>query len=119
MKKLILLAALCGSGCSPNAERKGSVFEVAVYSIKKDHLAAYPEMTPKIRALLGSIKGFRSIRTMASLEKPGVFIDYCEWESLDDATAAGEIVMKMPEFQPIFAMMDSVYFIDHLKPLRL
>lgn len=119
MKKTVFIILLLSlMACNPERRKSGeSIIEVAVYSVKKEYIAGYPETTKQTRNLLEGIKGFRSIRTMASTEKPGVYIDQCEWDTLEDATAAAEAVQKMPEFKPIFAMMDSVIYFDHLKPV--
>lgn len=83
----------------------------AVYELVTFKLA--PGATPEaLRARAAEadphIRRFPGLLSRELLHDPatGEWMELCRWASLDQALAAAEKVMGMPEFAPYFALMD-------------
>lgn len=96
-----------------------SVFEVAVYSVKKEKLKQFLQHQPLAHSVIKRFPGFKSLRTLHSLDSPLTFVDYCEWESLEDAKNANQRAMSLPELQIFFELGDGLISFGHYRTGRL
>ncbi len=97
---------------------KEPVFEVAVYSVKEEKLEQFLQHQPAAHAVIKQFPGFRSLHTLRSLDSPLTFVDYCEWESIDDAKNANQRAMSMPELQVFFELGDGLISFGHYRTGR-
>ncbi len=92
------------------------VLEVARFKVKVDDegrmLAARPAMEA---ALARECPGFVSL----VLSRDGdTWVDIVRWESRDQAVAAMDKVMTLPECQAMFSLIDEVVAMEHLEVVR-
>ena len=92
------------------------VLEVARFKVKVDDegrmLAARPAMEA---ALERECPGFVSL----VLSREGdTWVDIVRWESRDQAVAAMDKVMTLPECQAMFALIEEVVAMEHLEVVR-
>lgn len=97
---------------------KTPVFEVAVYSVKEEKLAQFLKHQPIAHSVIKRFPGFKSLHTLHSLDSPLTFVDYCEWESLEDAKNANQQAMSMPELQIFFELGDGMISFGHYRTGR-
>jgi quinol monooxygenase YgiN len=89
------------------------VYEVAVYSVKEDLLERFLKLQPAAHDAIRQFPGFRSLRTLRSADAPATFVDYCEWDSLEDAQQANQRAATMPELQIFFELGDGMVSFGH------
>jgi hypothetical protein len=92
---------------------KAPVFEVVVYTVQEEKLHDFLQQQPIAHNVIKQFKGFKSLHTLRSLESPNTFVDYCEWESHDDAVKANEMAMNAPELKMFFELGDGVITFGH------
>ena len=90
-----------------------TVTEVAVYKVKQELLQSFLEQQKTVHTVISGFKGFRSLRSLRSLESPDTFVDYCEWDSQDDAAAANALAMTLPELNIFFELGDGMISFGH------
>lgn len=93
------------------------VFEVAVYRVQEEKLQEFLQHQPAAHAVIKNFHGFKSLRSLRSLDAPNTFVDYCEWESHDDAVRANERAMNTPELKVFFELGDGVVTFGHYQSL--
>lgn len=96
---------------------KSPVFEVAVYKVKEEKLQQFLQQQPAAHGIISKFKGFKSLQSLRSVDNPNTFVDYCEWESHEDAVRANEQAATMPELQIFFELGDGLVTFGHYKPL--
>ena len=89
------------------------VIEVAVYTVKEELLHSFFEQQQTVHTVISGFKGFRSIRSLRSLESPNTFVDYCEWDTPEDAAAANTLASTLPEMQLFFELGDGMISFGH------
>ena len=92
---------------------KTPVFEVVVYTVQEEKFHDFLQQQPIAHSVIKQFKGFKSLHTLRSLESPNTFVDYCEWESHDDAVKANEMAMNAPELKMFFELGDGVITFGH------
>jgi antibiotic biosynthesis monooxygenase (ABM) superfamily enzyme len=90
-----------------------TVTEVAVYTVKEEMMKSFLEQQKNIHSVISGFKGFRSIRSLRSLESPNTFVDYCEWDSHEDAAAANARAATVPEMRIFFELGDGMISFGH------
>ncbi|WP_299346054.1 hypothetical protein [uncultured Maritalea sp.] len=60
-----------------------------------------------------NFKGFVNYRALINTDDQSHFCDLVEWESLDDAQAAAQQVMTIPEFQAMMSEIETVESMKH------
>lgn len=90
-----------------------TVTEVAVYNVKEEMMKSFLEQQKNIHSVISGFKGFRSIRSLRSLESPNTFVDYCEWDTPEDAAAANTLASTLPEMQLFFELGDGMISFGH------
>lgn len=96
---------------------KPTVFEVAVYKVKEEKLQQFLQHQPVAHGIIKKFKGFKSLQSLRAIDAPDTFVDYCEWESHEDAVLANEQASKMPELQIFFELGNGLITFGHYKPL--
>ncbi len=94
------------------------VFEIVVFKIKKDKLQEFLQNQPKMYQQLKTYKGFKSIITHQSIENPEIFVDYCLWETKEDAKNAAKDVMNDPKLSSLFNLIENVLSFEHYKQIN-
>ncbi len=89
------------------------ITEVVVYTVKEEMLQTLLQQQPIVHRVLKQFKGFRSLRTMRSLDSPNTFVDYCEWDSHEDAVAANTLASTLPELKIFFELGDGMITFGH------
>lgn len=89
------------------------VFEVAVYTVTAEKIQDFISQQPIAHQVLRGFKGFKSLRSLRSIESPNTFVDYCEWESHEDAVNANTQAMITPELKMFFELGDGVISFGH------
>ena len=89
------------------------ITEVAVYTVKEELLHSFLEQQQTVHTVISGFKGFRSIRSLRSLESPNTFVDYCEWDSREDAAAANTLAATLPEMRIFFELGDGMISFGH------
>ncbi len=89
------------------------VTEVAVFTVKEELLHSFLEQQQNVNTVISGFKGFRSLRSLRSLESPNTFVDYCEWDSHEDAAAANAIASTLPEMRIFFELGDGMITFGH------
>jgi len=89
------------------------VFEVAVFKIKEENVEEFLKKQSGVHETIKKFKGLKSIRSLRSIEEPNTFVDYCEWDSHEDAVQANEQAMKMPELKMFFELGDGMITFGH------
>jgi len=89
------------------------VFEVVVYKVKEEKLQDFLKQQPLAHNTIRQFKGFKSLHSLRSMESPNTFVDYCEWESHDDAVKANEEAMNRPELKIFFELGDGIISFGH------
>ncbi|MGJ8527467.1 hypothetical protein [Maritalea sp.] len=87
------------------------VFELVTFKVKD------PEQTKLARrdalAAAKKLPGFVKATALINHEDPTQFADLVEWESIEDAKSAAEMVMKIPEFAPMMEQIETVEGMNH------
>jgi heme-degrading monooxygenase HmoA len=95
------------------------VFEVIVYTVNERILKEFESNLETAHGLLRSFPGFRNLRTLRKPGTPATFVDYCEWDSLEQAQEAGKKAMEMPEMKLYFELgEDSLITFGHYETVR-
>ncbi|MFZ4621160.1 MAG: antibiotic biosynthesis monooxygenase family protein [Bacteroidota bacterium] len=92
---------------------KEPITEVAVYTVKDELMERFLQQQSTVHGVIKQFKGFRSLRSLRSLESPNTFVDYCEWDSHDDAVAANSQAMTLPEMKIFFELGDGMISFGH------
>ncbi len=92
------------------------VLEVARFKVKVGEEERMLETRPAMEAALErECAGFVSL----VLSRDGdTWVDVVRWESREQALAAMEKVMNLPECQAMFALIDEVVSMEHLEVVR-
>ncbi len=87
------------------------VFELVTFKVKD------PEQTKlerrKALTAAKNLPGFVKATALINHENANHFADLVEWESIEAAKSAAEMVMKMPEFAPMMEQIESVEGMHH------
>ena len=92
------------------------VLEVARFKVKVDDEAEMLAARPAMEAALArECPGFVSL----VLSRDGdTWVDIVRWQSRDQAVAAMDKVMTLPECQAMFSLIDEVVAMEHLEVVR-
>ena len=102
------------TGNQATVEKTGTeVIEIAACTIKPGKTGEYREARPEVLAWLKMQPGFQSIKTYNAHGDENLFIDYCSWESLDQARQAGEKFQSAPELAKFREAIAEVKLFDH------
>jgi len=88
-----------------------NIFEIVTFRVKDP--AKAKEMRRNAMEHARKLKGFVNYRAMINVEDQNHFSDLVEWKSLEDAQAAAQEIMTIPEFQAMMAEIDSVESMKH------
>ena len=98
------------------------IIEVVIYHIKPDYVDSYQQSDLlRFRALVASLKGFRSYHTYQSCNQSTYHLDLVEWDSIEDAVAAAQSVQKMqrsPQYKDYLNAFDKVETFHHFKTIE-
>ena len=97
--------------------KNSSIYEVVVYEVKEGN-ESKDYIQKEVNNAVSKYKGFISRQVFQSTENPDIFMDYCEWDSLENATDAAESSQKDPELAPFMALISEVKSFYHLEKVR-
>lgn len=102
----------------PISEKKETVYEVVMFTVKPTHLENFLEQNREILTLLSNSKGFQNSNTYQSHTDEKTFVDIVAWDSLEDAQNAAAQFMEQPEFAPYMEAIESVKYNFHFKSVE-
>lgn len=83
------------------------ITEVIAYTVREDLLERFQANLASAHAVLHSLPGFRSLRTLRAAGlpgKPATFVDITEWDSEEQARAGGKRAMELPQMAIYFEL---------------
>ena len=96
-----------------------TVYEVIVYTVKEEILEKFESNLETAHHLMRTFPGFRNLRTLRKPGTPATFVDYCEWDSIEQAQDAGKKAMEMPEMKIYFELgEDALVTFGHYENIR-
>lgn len=95
-------------------EHPNSVFELAIFSLKKKAFAKYLTNYADFESSIKKLEGFKWIHTYQNIHNPDELVDIAEWENLKKAKAADEFVQQSPDFAKVFETMEKLEYFNHL-----
>ncbi|GLQ17475.1 hypothetical protein GCM10007879_17240 [Maritalea porphyrae] len=91
--------------------KMSTIFELVSFKVKNADKAA--QLRREAMEHAKQFKGFINYRALTNTEDPTLFTDLVEWASLEDAQAAAEKVMTLPEFQAMMSEIEAVESMKH------
>lgn len=88
-----------------------TVFEIAVCKLKPGSDAA--DARQRAMRAISLYPGFIGWRALTAKDDPDMVADIVEWQSMDDARAAGEMVMKDADFADYMGAIGEVSLMKH------
>lgn len=87
---------------------KEPVPEAAVFSVNEGTFAQFLKYQSAEHAAIKRFSGFSSLHKLRPLDSPLTFVDYCEWETNDDAKNSNQHAVSMPEPKNFFELGDGL-----------
>lgn len=81
----------------------GNVFEVGVSTLRDGEFEAFSEKVPALAERVTEQPGFVAWERARSVETPDRLLDVLQWETLEQAQQAAEVVHQTKECQVVFA----------------
>ncbi|MFL5786836.1 MAG: antibiotic biosynthesis monooxygenase family protein [Flavisolibacter sp.] len=130
MKKILLLPVLAilsmafyafipykHSILSSKADDK-KVMEIALYKVKKEHLADFKTLNNNMSEQLSTYSGYMSSKTYQGISADSVFVDIVWWESIDKAKEAEAKFLNDDKLKDYRESLGRVLYYDHVTPIE-
>ena len=103
VQEIVLLDHLQSLERVAGSAEPGNVFEVAVSTLRDGEFEAFSEKVPALAERVTEQPGFVAWERARSVETPDRLLDVLQWETLEQAQQAAEVVHQTKECQVVFA----------------
>ena len=96
------------------ANKEKEVFEFAYYSLNPAKRQIYLSNYNSYHKKISEITGYKNLITLEAIDDNNLILDFCNWNSLNDAEQADKFVQDSEEFKKFFDPVNEILFFDNL-----
>lgn len=92
-----------------------NIKELVIYTIKDQFKSEHKKVQSVVKTCLQDLPGYQSVLSYKSCSKENQFMDWVQWDNLENALSAQKEFEKHPQFNILMGYIESMVFSDHFK----